>query len=151
MFLGKGVIKICCKFTGDQPCQSLISIKLQSNFSEVTLRHGCTPVNLLHIFRKPFLKNTSGRLLLVDQIIFSYPTLYCYTVWWNEEALPFCIWLKYRAVHWFWRSWWSFSSILLLKAKMYLVFLHFSWEEWQLKFCYFATNDIATVHILPIF
>ena len=28
-----------------------------------TLRHGCSPVSLLHIFRTPFLKNTSGRLL----------------------------------------------------------------------------------------
>ena len=31
---------------------------------EVLLRHGCSPVNLLHIFRKPFPKNTSGGLLL---------------------------------------------------------------------------------------
>ena len=31
---------------------------------DTTLRHGCSPVNLLHIFRIPFLKNTSGRLLL---------------------------------------------------------------------------------------
>ena len=31
---------------------------------EITLRHGCSPVNLLHIFRAPFSKNTSGRLLL---------------------------------------------------------------------------------------
>ena len=45
-------------------CQSAISIKLQSNFIEITLRHGCSPVNLLHIFRTPFLKNTSGWLLL---------------------------------------------------------------------------------------
>ena len=37
---------------------------LQSNFIEITLPHGCSPVNLLHIFRTPFLKNTSGRLLL---------------------------------------------------------------------------------------
>ena len=36
---------------------------LQSNFIEITLRHGCPPVNLLHIFRTPFSKNTSGRLL----------------------------------------------------------------------------------------
>ena len=28
------------------------------------LWHGCSPVNLLHIFRTPFLKNTSGWLLL---------------------------------------------------------------------------------------
>ena len=42
----------------------MISIKLQSNFSEITLQLGCFPVNLLHIFRTPFLKNTSGGLLL---------------------------------------------------------------------------------------
>ena len=45
-------------------CQSVISIKLQRNFIEITLCHGCFPVNLLHIFRIPFLKNTSGWLLL---------------------------------------------------------------------------------------
>ena len=61
VFLGKGVLKICSKFTGDHPCRSVISIKLQSNFNEIALRHGCSPVNLLHIFR-PFSKNNSGRL-----------------------------------------------------------------------------------------
>ena len=38
-FLGKGVLKICSKFTGEHPCRSAISIKL-------------------------LCKNTSGRLLL---------------------------------------------------------------------------------------
>ena len=38
--------------------------KLQSNFTEITLWHGCSPVNFLHIFRTPFSKNTSGGLLL---------------------------------------------------------------------------------------
>ena len=33
------------------------------NFIEVTLRHGCSPVNLLHNFRPPFPKNSSGGLL----------------------------------------------------------------------------------------
>ena len=33
-------------------------------FIKITLRHGCFPVNLLHIFRTPFSKNTSGRLHL---------------------------------------------------------------------------------------
>ena len=37
---------------------------LLCNFIEVILRHGCFPVNLLHNFRTPFLKNTSGWLLL---------------------------------------------------------------------------------------
>ena len=31
---------------------------------EITLRHGCSPINLLHIFRTPFYKKTSGGLLL---------------------------------------------------------------------------------------
>ena len=32
------------------------------------LRHGCSPINLLHIFRTPFPRNTSGRLLLYFQL-----------------------------------------------------------------------------------
>ena len=34
----------------------------------MALRHGCSPVSLLHIFRTPFPKNTSGRLLLRDHL-----------------------------------------------------------------------------------
>ena len=33
------------------------------NFIEITLQHGCSPVNLLHIFRTPFSKNDPGWLL----------------------------------------------------------------------------------------
>ena len=32
VFLGKGVLKICSKFTGEHPCQSATSIKLLCNF-----------------------------------------------------------------------------------------------------------------------
>ena len=39
--------------TGEHPCPSVIS-----------LWHGCSPVNLLHIFRTVFLKNSSGGLLV---------------------------------------------------------------------------------------
>ena len=35
-----------------------------SDFIEIALQHGCSPVNLLHIFITPFLKNTSQWLLL---------------------------------------------------------------------------------------
>ena len=63
VFLEKVVLKICSKFTGEHPCESVVSIKLLCNFIEITLRHGCSPVNLLHIFRTPFTKNTSGRML----------------------------------------------------------------------------------------
>ena len=49
-------MKIWSKFTGEHPCRSEISIKLLCNFIEITRRHGCPPVNLLHIFGTPFLK-----------------------------------------------------------------------------------------------
>ena len=67
------------QISGERSCLSAISTKLLSNlfflififlilllwnFIEIKLRHECSPVNLLHIFRTPFLKNTSGRLLL---------------------------------------------------------------------------------------
>ena len=50
VFLVNGVLKTCSK--------------LLCNFIEITLGHGSSPVNVLHIFRTPFTKNTSGWLLL---------------------------------------------------------------------------------------
>ena len=69
VLLGKGALKLRRKYTGEHPCRSVISmnvisIKLLCNFTEITLRHGCSTVNLLHIFRTPFPKNTFGQLLL---------------------------------------------------------------------------------------
>ena len=53
VFWGKGVLKIYNIFTGEHPYRSAIS-----------LRHGCSPVNFLHIFRTSFYRNTSWWLLL---------------------------------------------------------------------------------------
>ena len=64
VFLEKRVLKICSKFTGEHPCQSVISIKLLCSFTEIAPRHGCSPVILLPIFRTSFYKATSGGLLL---------------------------------------------------------------------------------------
>ena len=71
VFFRKGVLKICSKFAGEHSSRSVISIKLQGSFTEITLQHGCSPVNLLHIFRTPFPKNTSTWLLLYF-LSFSY-------------------------------------------------------------------------------
>ena len=64
VYLGKGVLKICSEFTGEDLCRSVIAIKLLCNFIEITLRQLVSPFNLLHIFRALFPKDTSGRLLL---------------------------------------------------------------------------------------
>ena len=42
----------------------LILQTMLSNFIEIAIRYGCSPVNLLHIFRTPFLRNFSWWLLL---------------------------------------------------------------------------------------
>ena len=64
----KDVLKKRCsenmQQTYKRPCRSVISKKLHGNFIEPALRHGCSPVNLMHIFRTTFLKNTAGGVLL---------------------------------------------------------------------------------------
>ena len=47
-------------------CRKAISIKLLCNFTEVTLQHGCSPVNLLHIFRTPFLRTPLDSCFYID-------------------------------------------------------------------------------------
>ena len=64
VFLGKGVLKVCSKGTGEHLRQTAISIKLQSNFIKMKLRYGSSPVNLLHIFSTHFPDNTSKGLFL---------------------------------------------------------------------------------------
>ena len=51
----RGVLKKRC---------SEVMQQIYSNFIEITLRHGCYPVKLQHIFRTLFSMNTSGWLLL---------------------------------------------------------------------------------------
>ena len=64
VFLGKSVLKIWRKSTGKHQCRCVIWIKLLCDIIEIALRHGCYPVNLLHISRTPFLKNTYGGLYI---------------------------------------------------------------------------------------
>ena len=44
-----------------------ISIKLQTNFIEITFLHGCSPVDLLDIFRTHFYKNNFEGLVLIGK------------------------------------------------------------------------------------
>ena len=51
-----------------------VLIELQSNFIEIKLWHGCSPVNLLHIFRISFPMNTSGGLLQTNDFSSNFST-----------------------------------------------------------------------------
>ena len=63
MLLGKFI-----KFAGEDLCRSVILIKLLCNFIEITLRHGCSPVNLEYIFRTLFSKSTSEGCLCTEDL-----------------------------------------------------------------------------------
>ena len=75
--LEKGVLKICSKFTGELPCKATL---LKSHVGMGV------PVDFLHIFRTPFLKNTSGWLLL--EIACTYTVKYHISP--NFLVLKFC-------------------------------------------------------------
>ena len=86
----KGVLKICCKFTEENPCRSVISVKLLCNFFEITLRYGRSLVNLLRIFRSPLPKNNStGLLLLLHNAIDNLSKYHCLTLLPNLECSYF--------------------------------------------------------------
>ena len=102
----RGVLKERCsgniqKVTPMPKCDfNVTSIKLLCNllciFIEITLRDdGCSQVNLQHISRTPFSKNTSGWLLL-------------YTTSWDLGIPWICNFLSYQlpcefSVMWCWR------------------------------------------------
>ena len=56
-----------------------------SNFDEITLPHGCSLVNLLHIFRTPFTKNTSGGFWIH---LWELYTLICFHLWIFHDVGP---------------------------------------------------------------
>ena len=43
---------------------------------KIAFRHGCSSVNLLHSLRTPFPNNITGRLLLLEDMIFSHDTVF---------------------------------------------------------------------------
>ena len=61
VFLGKGVPKICYKFTGEHQYRNVISIKLQNIIKEQTMS---LPVNFAIFPKTSLSQKTSGRLLL---------------------------------------------------------------------------------------
>ena len=65
----RGVLKKRCSETMQQIYRR---IPMLCNFIEITVWHGCSPVNLLHISKTPFYRNTSGELLLCDIEVWSW-------------------------------------------------------------------------------
>ena len=62
-------MKLCSSDNHYTTAPQLKPVKLQIRFTDITFRHGCSPVNLLHSFRIPFPKNTFGGMLLNFDIL----------------------------------------------------------------------------------
>ena len=66
--LRKGVLRNFVKFTGKHLCQSLLFIIVSGLRPATSLKkklwHMCFPINFAKFLRTPFLRNTSGRLLV---------------------------------------------------------------------------------------
>ena len=86
---------------------------------DFTLRHGCSPVNLLHVFRTPFLKLSSGWLLL-----------YLRENWFNDGvgfpgklSCVLCLWpsILHREDHW--HVTYTFSVFLIYSCLIWLTLL----------------------------
>ena len=61
----RGVLMKKCSENMQQIYRRTPMLRCDFNEVEIALRHGCSPVNLLHIFRAPFPRKTSGWLLLL--------------------------------------------------------------------------------------
>ena len=128
------------------------------NFIEITFRHGCSPVNSLHIFWTTFPKNTFGRLLLnLCYILLNKPNKWCERseACWNSNNLPFwllfhsCKKLHYPNFHY---------NMLKLVSAIFINFLFFHQialqKLWKMFFLSskssFRSRDIQFFVFLPV-
>ena len=89
-----------------QPWRSVLmkscpeNMRVAVQLIEITLRHGCSPVNLLHCFWALFPKNTSGGLLLT---LHALRTLFDFVTWldlWLIQFFNFLFWQNQYISQW---------------------------------------------------
>ena len=91
--VGKDVLRNFAKFTGKHLCQSLFFNKVvdlrPATLLKTRLWHRCFPVNVAKFLRRPFLQNTSRRLLLICERCFC--TLWLHELWNLFSVIRCCI------------------------------------------------------------
>ena len=110
LFLGNGVLKICSKFTGERPCRSTISIKLQSNLQVADLAKTYFWTNFMNFILEKqwnFPKSSSTVIWYHRMLIHNYQSLaakllsVCYEIHFEMARTRFLILLDlcYRLEH----------------------------------------------------
>ena len=81
------------------------------NFIETALRHGCSPTNLLHIFRTPFPRNTSRWLLL--NVGVTQKLIHIDSIPSRRSRISEVLWKKLlrKCSKTFWKNWQYYISI----------------------------------------
>ena len=90
--------KVFWKYTVNLQENTHAEVWFQKSCFQITFRHGCSPVNLLHIFRTSFPKNTSGWPLMkavyqlrgtVKYVLlyFAFFVYVCWVVFWKKLLL----------------------------------------------------------------
>ena len=80
--------KYAANLQGKHPYRSVTSIKLLCNFIKITLRHGCSPLNLLHILRTQFFRAPlvgcfcTFMYWIKLKLQSRFCSTQCWTLWW---------------------------------------------------------------------
>ena len=115
---------------------------LSHNFIKITLRHGCSPANLQHIFRTTVYQNVYGGLLLRSQSITSHPHTFPGT---GVQLLAVIVYCSYD----FWakkekgRIKKDSSSKLKCELKIPCCFCHSKWG-WVWIFCQSIQYELSS-------
>ena len=89
-----GVFIWSCSENIQQIRRSAISLKLQSNFIEITLRHGCSAVKLLNIFKTSFPEKPLNGCFYFLFLFFFPSEFLCFTAKAHQNAML-------KRFHWF--------------------------------------------------
>ena len=93
----RDILKICSKFTGEHPCQSMISIKLLCNFIEITFQDGFSLVDLLHISEHLFIRTPMNGYFW---ILFLFTETIAISTHYGKSVVPLSLHLVIREWSW---------------------------------------------------
>ena len=110
----------------------------ENDFNKVVLFcKGCSPVNLMHIFRTPFPKNTYGGLLLYTALLEDDKTVLLklpFQIRLLNVLIRICLFQKSaanfnpsRPVH-FWKSYWNKNQVKFLFSHSFVVSQRVLWR-----------------------